>query len=108
MISSWGVLIGLTVALFGGCGFMTGQALASLWRPWWLVLPYGLMLGAADRFLGYALFDGPLLSLPGWMLDSLVLTVGALLSWRLTTARRMTDQYPWLYVRTGPFTWREL
>ena len=108
MIISVPVFIGLTLGLFGGCAFMTGQALATTWRNWWHCIPYALMLGAADRFLGYALFDGPLLSLPGWMLDSLTLSVVALLAWRLTMARRMTDQYPWLYVRTGPFSWREL
>ena len=108
MITSWGVLIGLTIVLFGGCGFMTGQALASLWRPWWLVLPYGLMLGAADRFLGFALFHGELLSLAGWLLDSAIVIAIALAAFRLTRARRMASQYPWLVERTGPFSWREL
>jgi len=27
-------------------------------------------------------------------------------AYRLTLARRMTVQYPWLYERTGIFTWR--
>lgn len=108
MITSWGVLIGLTIVLFGGCAFMTGQSLASNWRPWWLVLPYGLMLGAANRFLGYALFQGDLLSLPGWLLDSTILITIAAAAFRLTRARRMASQYPWLFMRTGPFSWREL
>jgi hypothetical protein len=108
MITSVPVFIGLTVALFGGCAFMTGQALAVTWRPLWQVVPYTLMLGAADRFLGFALFDGELLSLAGWLLDGTVLTVIGLLAWRLTQVRRLADQYPWLYVRTGPFTLRQL
>ncbi len=58
MITSVPVFIGLTVVLFGGCAFMTGQALATTWRPLWQVIPYALMLGAADRFLGFALFGG--------------------------------------------------
>ena len=107
MITSLGVLIGLTVILFGGCAFMTGQSLAISWRPWWLTLVYGTMLGAADRFLGFALFQGELLSLTGWLLDSTILIAIALAAFRLTRARRMTNQYPWLYQRTGPFSWTE-
>ena len=108
MITSVPVFIGLTVILFGGCAFMTGQALAATWRPWWQVMPYALLLGAADRFLGYALFGGELLSLGGWLLDSAVLVTIGLLAYRRTQVRRMADQYPWLYVRTGLFTLRQL
>ena len=108
MITSIAVLVGLTLVLFGGCAFMTGQALAATWRPWWLALVYGLMLGAADRFLGFALFRGQLLSLPGWLLDSAILIAITLAAFRLTRARRMANQYPWLYQRTGPFSWRKL
>ncbi|CAA7623316.1 conserved hypothetical protein [Candidatus Terasakiella magnetica] len=102
------VFLGLTVVLFGGCAFMTGQALASTWRPWWLTLPYGLMLGAADRFLVYALFRGELLSAAGYGRDALVLVLIALAAHRLTLARRMVEQYPWLYQRNGPFGWKAL
>jgi hypothetical protein len=108
MITSLGVLIGLTVVLFGGCAFMTGQSLAANWRPWWLSAIYGAMLGVADRFLGFALFEGELLSLGGWLLDSGILTAITLAAFRLTRARRMANQYPWLYQRTGPFSWTEL
>jgi hypothetical protein len=108
MITSFPVFIGLTLILFGGCAYMTGQALGTTWRPWWQVIPYTLMLGAADRFLGFALFGGELLSLAGWLFDSAFLVVIGLLAWRLTQVRRMAAQYPWLYVRTGPFSLRKL
>lgn len=108
MIISLPVLIGLTIILFGGCAFMTGQALAGTWRPSWQVIPYTLMLGAADRFLGFALFGGDLLSLAGWLFDSTILVAIGLLSYRLTQARRMAAQYPWLYIRTGLFSLRRL
>lgn len=108
MITSIGVFIGLTLALFGGCAIMTGQALATTWRPWFHAIPYALLMGAADRFLQYALFQGELLSLSGWLLDSLILTIMALAAFRMKCARRMTQQYPWIYERTGPFSWREL
>ncbi|OAN52909.1 hypothetical protein A6A04_15225 [Paramagnetospirillum marisnigri] len=103
-----GVFIGLTLVLFGGCAFMTGQALSASWRPWWHTVPYALLLAAADRFLGFALFGGDLLSLAGFALDGAILVAIALGAWRLTRARRMAEQYPWLVERTGPFTWRDL
>lgn len=102
-----GVFLGITLAFMGGCSFMTGQALAVTWRPAWQALPYGLMLGLGDRFLVFALFQGRLLSLPGYLVDSVLLIAVSLLSYRLTRVRQMTNQYPWLYERTGWFSWRQ-
>lgn len=107
MIDSVPVFIGVTVIFMGGCAFMTGQALAATWRPVWQAFPYALALGLIDRFLGFALFDGQLLSLPGYGLDVIVLLIIALTAYRLTQARRMANQYPWLYRRDGLFGWRE-
>lgn len=105
MIDSWPVFIGVTVVFMGGCAFMAGQALATTWRPAWQALPYALALGLADRFLGFALFGGTLLSLPGYVIDAGVLVLITLAAYRLTLARRMTAQYPWLYRRHGLFGW---
>jgi ABC-type Mn2+/Zn2+ transport system permease subunit len=107
MIDSLSVFLGVTVALMGGCAFMTGQALAANWRPLWQALPYSLLLACADRFLVYALFDGNLASVPGYLTDAMVLTAITLAAYRLTRARRMAGQYPWLYERDGWFGWRE-
>ncbi|MBX9635724.1 MAG: hypothetical protein K2X44_12145 [Magnetospirillum sp.] len=107
MIDSIPVFIGLTIIFMGGCAFMTGQALAATWRPMWQTVPYALGIGLADRFLGFALFGGDLLSLPGYGLDALVLVAIALAAYRLTQARRMADQYPWLFERDGLFGWRD-
>jgi hypothetical protein len=104
---SWPVFWGLTVGLFGGCAFMTGQAAASAWRPVGLMLLYGPLLGAGDRFLTYALFQGPLWSLPGFLGHTVLLTAIALTGYRLTLVRRMVTQYPWLYQRDGLWRWQE-
>ncbi|HVI51766.1 MAG TPA: hypothetical protein VM661_11190 [Candidatus Sulfotelmatobacter sp.] len=106
--SSPGIFIGVTLIFMGGCAFMTGQALASTWRAAWHAAPYALMLGLADRFLGYALFQGTLLSLPGYVVDTAVLMIISLAAYRVTRARQMVTQYPWLYQRTGIFSWREI
>ncbi|CAA7625410.1 DUF6867 family protein [Magnetospirillum sp. UT-4] len=107
MIESVPVFIGLTLLFMGGCAVMAGQALAATWRPLWQVLPYALLLGLADRFLAFALFGGTLASLPAWAFDSAVLAALAGGSFRLTRARRMVAQYPWLYERDGWFGWRD-
>lgn len=108
MIDSIPVFIGVTIVFLGGCAFMTGIALASTWRPMWQVFPYALGMGLGDRFLGFALFDGHLLSLPGYLTDTVVLVVITLAAYRLTQARRMVSQYPWLYRRAGLFGWAEI
>jgi hypothetical protein len=104
---SLGVFVGLTLVLFGAAAFMTGRALAATWRPAWQAVAYCLLLAAGDRFLGFALFGGTLLSPSGYAADSVTLAAIALAGYRLTQAAKMTQQYPWLYERAGLFGWRE-
>jgi hypothetical protein len=66
-----------------------------------------LLLGAGDRFLSHALFQGPLWSLAGYFGHTALLLAIALAAYRLTLARRMVSQYPWLYQRDGLWDWRE-
>lgn len=104
---SIGVFIGLTVILFGGFAFLTGQAMANAWRSVGPVIGYTLLLTAGNRFLAYALFEGNLLSIAGFLIDFAVLFPIALAGYWLTKARKMVSQYPWLYERSGLFGWRE-
>ncbi len=104
---NWPVFIGVTVILAGGAAYMMGQALANTWRPAWQVLIYGLLLGLADRFMIFALFDGELLSLGGFIVDSAILLIIGLASWRFNQVKMMIKQYPWLYRRASPFHWVE-
>lgn len=103
--TSPGVFIGLTVGVMGFVAYMTGQAVAVTWKPAWQAALYTLLLGLADRFLTFALFQGELLSLSGYLIDTAVLLILTLLSWRMARARTMVNQYPWLYRRSGPFGW---
>jgi hypothetical protein len=104
---SWTVFIGLTVILFGGAAYITGQTAAASWKPVRTVVFYTLLLGIGDRFLVFALFGGPLLSLEGYLLHTAVLMAISLSAYRLNKARKMVSQYPWLYERSGPFSWRD-
>jgi len=102
-----GVFLGVTLCVMGFTAFMTGQAVANTWKPAWHALAYAGLLGLVDRFLVYALFEGALLSPAGYLVDTAVLCAIALAAFRISQVRRMVQQYPWLYARTGLFTWRE-
>lgn len=103
----WPVFIGVTVILFGFAAYATGRALAITWRPARWAVFYTALLGLFDRFIHYSLFDGELLSLPGYLIDTAVLILISLAAYRITQAAKMVQQYPWLYRRAGLFSWRE-
>ncbi len=101
------VFLGVTVVLMGGAGYLMGQALARGWRPVWQAVGYGLLLGFADRFLTFSLFDGTFATVAGYAIDTAVIVAFALVGHRMTLAAKMVAQYPWLYRRAGPFGWRQ-
>ena len=96
----------VTGVIGGGAAFLAGRAIAQTWRPFWNVLLYMAMLGAAVRFVHFALFDGTLISPASYTADTFYLIVAGSLAWRMTRAAQMATQYYWLYERTGPLTWR--
>jgi len=100
------VFIGLTCIVFGFCAYMTGQGLAMTWRPVWQVFPYAALLGLADRFFVWGLFEGDGGSVVGYMIDTGVILALILFAYRVTRVRQMVRQYPWLYETAGPFGWR--
>lgn len=104
--TSIGVFVGITCVLIGFAAWMTGQAIAGTWRPYWQLVIYCLLLGCAARFLIYGLYDGELFHLTGYLMNAITLLAIGSLSFLLTRARKMVDQYPWLYERTGLFGWR--
>jgi len=105
--TTWAVFFTVTVVVMGFAAFMTGQALAGTWKPMWQAVFYCLLLGFGDRFLVFSLFDGKLDSLSGYLIDTAILIAIALSAFRLTQARKMASQYPWIYERSGLLGWRE-
>ena len=96
----------LFVVLIASAAIATGRALANTWRPGWQTLGYAVLLGLADRFLAFALFGDALLSPMGFVVDTGVLVALCLICYRLRAARKMIEQYPWLYERAGPGRYR--
>lgn len=105
--TSLAVFIGLTVIITGGAAIMTGKTIAEAWRPVWQVVFACFGLALADRFLVYALFEGELLHLTGFLIHFAVITTLAVVAWRITLAHKMAAQYPWKVERTSLFAWRE-
>ena len=96
----------VTGAIGGAAAWLTGRAIAQTWRPYWHLVLYIALLGAAVRFVHFALFEGTLLSPASYLADTLYLIVIGSLAWRMTRAAQMATQYYWLYKRTSPLTWR--
>jgi hypothetical protein len=96
----------VTGVIGGGAAFLAGRALARTWRPFWHVVIYMALLGAAVRFVHFALFEATLISPASYAADTLYLFALGALAWRMTRAAQMATQYYWLYERTGPLTWR--
>jgi hypothetical protein len=96
----------LTVVMGGGAGFMAGRSLASGWRSIGRLLTYMIPFTVGVRFLHFALFEGHLTSLSHFIAHGAIVSGFAVLGYRMHRAHQMTSQYPWLYVKTGPMSWR--
>jgi hypothetical protein len=105
--STAGHFVLLTLLIGGGAAWRTGQAVAQGWGAMWPVAAYTALLAAGIRFLHYALFGGALLSLASYLIDFSILAVIALVGHRARRTRHMTEQYPWMFERSGPLTWRD-
>ena len=101
-----GLFLLVTVGLGGGAAWLTGRAIAATWRPWWHVAFYMLLLGAAVRFIHFALFGATLLSLHYYLADGAVCMVLGYLGFRATRSAQMVTQYGWINTRAGAFGWR--
>ena len=103
---SLSVFVLVTVVLGGGAAALAGRAVALTWRPWWQVVVYMLMLGAAVRFIHFALFEGTLRSIHYYAVDTLVCVAFGFAGFHAARARRMIAQYPWINEPDGPLRWR--
>ena len=95
----------ITLVLGGAGAWATGRAIAKTWRPLVTLAPYMIFLAAAVRFLHYALYGEPLLSLPQFISAFVWLLIVAILGYRYKRAAQMATQYSWAYQRAG-LNWR--
>jgi hypothetical protein len=97
----------VTGAIGGAAAWLTGQAIAQTWRPFWHLVVYIALLGAAVRFVHFALFEADLLALLSYIADTLFLLAVASLAFRIARTSQMVTQNPWLYERAGLMSWRD-
>ena len=97
----------VTGAIGGGAAWLTGRAIAQTWRPYWHLVAYIALLGAAVRFVHFALFEADLLAPLSYLVDTLFFLAVGSLAFRVTRTAQMVTQYPWLYERFGPLRWRD-
>ena len=105
--SSYGLLTFVLITLIlGGLGaWAAGRALAQTWRPMPMIALYMLFLTAGVRFLHYALYGEPLLSLHYFIVAYVWTLVVAAFGYRRKRALQMATQYSWAYERVG-LNWR--
>ena|SRR5579872_6309631 len=103
----YAVFAGMTL-FFMGCAALVGAAVARDWRPARHVIPFGLAMAVIDRMLGYAAFQGDVLSPVGFMIDAYCILLASVLAWRYTLAAQLVRQYPWMYRRSLLLGWRRL
>ena len=112
--ASWVEISVAAFVVFGWFSMLAGQALARTWRPWWHCIGYGLLLSVGARLVEYVLFIGRAQNLDVYVTDNsgfmiigtIYLIAVTLAAHRLSLARMMVTQYPWLYERAGLFAWR--
>jgi hypothetical protein len=102
------VFIGLTIVVMGGAAVLAGRAIGANWKPAWQVVAACFGLAIFDRFLVFALFEGELLSLWGFLVHLAVLLVLGLVAWRIAHVHKFVSQYPWRYERTSLFSYAEV
>jgi hypothetical protein len=95
----------ITLVLGGAGAWATGRAIAKTWRPLTTLAPYMIFLSAGVRFLHFALYGEPLLSLPLFISTFIWTTVVAALGYRAMRAKQMATQYSWAYEGSG-LNWR--
>jgi len=103
---SFGVFVLVTVVLGGGAALLSGRAIAQTWRPWWQIILYMIILGGAVRFFHFSLFDGTLLSLHYYLVDTAVCMLAGFAGYRAARRAQMLNQYRWINEPAGLLRWR--
>jgi uncharacterized membrane protein SirB2 len=105
--SFWAFVM-ISVLIGGWTAWRTGKSVADGWGE---IVPhlviYILLLGIGIRFVHHALFNGTMFSLQYYVVDTVILLVIAVLGFRHTRAKQMSEKYYWLYDKVGPFSWKK-
>ena len=96
----------LCVVMGGGAAWLMGRSIAQTWRPFAILFAYAALLTLGIRFIQFAMFESPLLSLRYFIVDYTVILSAAILGWRKRRAEQMAAQYSFAFTASGPYGWR--
>jgi hypothetical protein len=96
----------ITVVMGGWTAWRTGKSAAEGWSSYRILVLYTLLLGVAIRFIHHALFNGSMLTLQYYVVDTIVLLLFATAGYRYYRTQQMTNNYYWLYEKVSPFSWK--
>ena len=96
----------ITLLLGGGAAYLVGRAVAQTWRAVASLAAYLVLLDCSVRFIHFALAGDALVAPGSFLIDLAVLGVLGGLGFRLTRAGQISGQYPWLFRRSGPLSWK--
>jgi VanZ family protein len=87
--------------------WLSAKGVAKSWKPMAAYAFNALFLAAAVRFLHFALYGGTMFSLTDYIPDLIVLAIVGIVGYRFTRTNQMTAQYPWLYEKASPLSWKD-
>ena len=97
----------ITSIIGGWTAWRTGRSCAESWQSYATVVISTLILGAGIRFVHFAIFEGTLLSLQYYAVDTIILLVFSTAGYRYKRTLQMTNNYYWLYEKVSPFSWKK-
>lgn len=100
------VFVFVTLVLGGAASWAAGRAVAMVWKPLWQLALYVALMTFAVRFVHYALFHQPFLTVGNVLIDYLALSAIAMLGYRMMRAWQMGTQYPWAFKQTSSVGWQ--
>lgn len=96
----------VTVVMGGWTAWRTGKSAAEGWSSYPVLIVYTLLLGVAIRFIHHALFNGSMLTLQYYVVDTIILLLFSTAGYRYYRTKQMTNNYYWLYEKASPFSWK--
>lgn len=100
------VFVFVTLILGGAASWAAGRAVAMVWKPIWQLAFYMALMTFAVRFVQYALFHQPFLTVGNVLVDYLALSAFAMLGYRMMRTWQMGTQYPWLFTQGSIISWQ--
>ncbi len=87
--------------------WLSAKGVAKSWKPMVAFALNAVFLAAAVRFLHFALYGGTMFSLGLYIPDLIVLSLVGVVGFLYTRTNQMTAQYPWLYEKASPLSWKD-